>query len=190
MEFDPEDLETGLECACCQQDIETEDIISLQISQIQKIEGKIQFFPILNELNGDFQYPPLFIHLDACWKDVQDGAAEKVEDLPPVTSFGDLITCEFCHSGIRESEYLAFGEYGELHISIRQPDVNRMSYVFQPWKGRDIHEVTICLSCVTRIGEGILEDWDGVSQMGECVFCTYSHCWREINCSCFCHHEK
>lgn len=180
-------MDTGLECACCIQDVEaSEDVIFLQIVQTQNINEKFECLPILKPSDGDYQFSPIFVHLDGCWKDVIEGIHDKVEDTPPVEDPFAVLECSCCHSGIRELEYFALGQMGEFYCSPHRPG-NQPVHTFQPWKGRDETLVHICLACITKISEDTLCEWNDVSQVGECVFCTHARCWRDGRCSCFCH---
>lgn len=180
-------MDTDLECACCTQEIEaTEEVIFLQIVQAQRTSNGVEYYPVLKDSDGDYQFAPLFLHLDGCWKDVKEGILEKNQDAPPVEVTAPVLICTCCGSGIREWEYLAFGQPGEFYCSPHTPS-KKPVYTFGPWGGKDEERTHVCLACITKIGEETLDDWDEVSQIGECVFCTHARCWRDVSCSCFCH---
>lgn len=188
---EPDDLtmETGLDCACCTQEVEaSEEAVFLQIVQAQSINEKIEYYPVLKDSDGDYQFSPLFVHLDGCWEDVQEGIHEKIEDTPPVEDAYSLLPCTSCGSGIREWEYFALGQHGEFHCSPHTPG-HAPVYAFVPWGGKDEKRIHTCLACIAKISEDTLDDWDDVSQIGECAFCTHARCWRDPSCSCFCHME-
>lgn len=180
-------MDTGLECACCLQNIEaTEDTIFLQIVQVQRGNGELEYLPVVKPSDGDYQFSPMFVHLGGCWKDVLEGIQDKVGDTPPLEDALALLQCTCCHSGIRELEYFALGQMGEFYCSPRRPE-NQPVYTFQTWGKNTETLVYLCLACITKISEDTLCPWDEVSQMGECVFCTHARCWRAGHCSCFCH---
>lgn len=183
-------MATGIECACCCQEVEaSEEAALLLIVQTQQVGDRIEHYPVLKDSDGDYQFTPLFVHLEGCWKDVEEGIQEKIEDNLPVEDAWSILTCRFCGSGVREWEYLALGQFGEFHCSPHQPNPHTPVYKFQPWEGQDETSIRICLSCITKIGEETLDDWGEVSQFGECIYCTHGRCWRDPTCSCFCHQE-
>jgi len=191
LDVDPEAMMTGLDCACCGQEIEaSEETVLLLIAEARQLRDEIHYLPVLSEA-GDYLFKPLFVHLEACWKDIEEGIQEKTDDVPPVADQESILECSYCKSGIREWEYLVFGEYGEFYCSPHQPNNSRRPvYRFQPWGGNAASSIKICVPCLTHIYNEALDDWEDLAQFGECAICTQARCWRDRACTCFCHHER
>lgn len=190
-DFEEPTLHTEIYCGCCTQEVEgDEDVALLTIVQAQKVNGKLECYPVL-DVDGDFQFPPQFIHLRTCWDDLCDGIRQLASDELPVQDTEILLECYFCKSAIREWEYFAFVQFGEFYVSDRQPTNEKILYTFVEFTNDETYAIShFCVACINRISLEALEDWKDVSQVGECAFCTYARCWRDPSCSCFCHIEQ
>lgn len=132
---------------------------------------------------GELRFDPILLHIE-CWETVVEGLKEALEDMPPIEDPEQVLTCTFCESSVREWEYYARVHIGELQPSPRAPEGEPVWRFIQFSKNNGS---IMCLSCMSRVHDEVLEIWDDVSQDGECTDCSQDRCWREGECDCDCH---
>lgn len=183
-------MSTDHVCPCCQREIEAdEDVALLTVVQGQVVRGRLETTPVV-DANNDFQYEPLFVHLQMCWQDLYHELEIIAEEVEPRNDLDEEIACELCKSTIRAGETMVFAQYGEFHTSRRRPNNStRASYSFKPYGGLDDNSSPICLSCILNVVGDSLQPWEDISENGECSYCTHARCWRVAHCRCECHEE-
>lgn len=181
----PHAPETPIDCTSCGKAFcESEEIFQVTLRFVVRTETGLTQCHVLGE-DGDCAYEPTFFHV-GCWEEVVEGLREAVADTPSVEDEEAALLCTFCESGVREWEHFGRAYIGELRRSPRCPD-GQKAYRFV--RIDSSAGSLICLPCMQRVHDEVLEIWDEVSQEGECSDCIHDRCWRQSECECDCHSE-
>jgi hypothetical protein len=175
---------TGQVCADCGDDIRfTEEAWLLQVVQLQKVGGQLQYAPVIDETDPsrDFLYSPYFFCF-RCWESQYDELKEELDNQPPNEDPLSVAECTCCGSSVREGEYTGLFIIGEFHTSRRSPN-GVPSGTFAPNAAPEV----LCFYCLYILNDNFIEMWEEVSQFGECEDCIFCRCWRGASCSCSCH---
>ncbi len=187
-DYHPHRIPTGHTCPVCEHMVEADDDAAfLQVVQHEVVTGGRRYHPLTNGL-GEFQYEPLFIHMQGCWQDTYHDLEKIVEDCEAKLDLRGTADCDVCGSAIREWEVMVLAQYGEFHTSKRSPDHTK-NYIFSHFKDVD-YTSEICISCVLNLTGDSLQAWEDLSENGECLYCTHSRCWRVAQCGCECHADR
>jgi hypothetical protein len=179
---------TGLLCGCGDEEFIRldEDVVCIHLAFPYSTPSGEILYNILQDDEGEPIVEPLFFRYE-CWENVGQELAEAVEDQPPQTESGSILTCDYCSSSIRMGEKCATVHLGEINVSERLESTTTFT-------SSDDDPYVICLPCVVLMANTEVDVfeafqlWGGhVSQNDECSLCTQAHCWRIGKCSCKCH---
>ncbi len=170
-------LESGQICAGCEADIElTEEAILLQVIYPFVGASGLEACAI-ESVTGEHLYSPYFFHID-CWEEYQEELNELLT-ARPLTEEGSHMECSLCESTIRQWEVTGSLSFGELHYSRREPD----SVPTICFDDCGVPQKLVCLSCLSRLNDEVLECWKNLSHCGECAEGTHQRCWRYGGCA-------
>lgn len=168
-------------CAGCGEPLAfAEEVFLLKIVQAQLIEGRIEYYDVLND-TGDFMWDPYFFEF-FCWEGVQEDLTNHFDDVPPVSDpHNSLLECDTCSNDINPWEIFGLVAFGELHCAKRTPN-NKPTTIFE-----DMHDYKhICISCLFILNE-VNSCWQQtlipLPDYDACEEGIYSKCWRG-HCPC------
>ena len=177
------DTPTDLRCVQCGDVIHlTEEIFLLRIVLPFSTASGLMQYDVLND-RGDYKYEPAFFCF-SCWEEENEDLQEKQEDVPPVRDSLGVISCDVCHSDVRQGELVGLVEFGELHWSTRSPNF-RHTHTFDSLSN-DKH---ICIACIHHLDTSRLQPlWPGEIEptpgVAVCTEGIFERCWRYGNCTC------
>lgn len=168
-------------CASCGEALSyTEEVFLLSVVQAQLIDGRIEYYDVLDD-SGDFAYIPYFFEF-VCWESIEEDLKDRAKDVPPIVDNQSLLECAACESDIRAWETLGLVSFGELHSSRRTPD--GPSTIFTEM-GDKRHVCISCLYTINDVGQfwenGMSEGYPGYKACEEGI---HARCWRMETCSC------
>lgn len=166
-----------------------EDIVLIHVAQVfMDNAADLRYEPVLCD-DGDPEIAPLFLKTE-CYENVQQEITEALIDVPPMEEPHAVISCDCCGSSIRMGEKLGLVKQGRIEMSPRLRNTTTFVTTLLE-KGVELSPGLLCLTCTHHVGEALgLEDWDEISQNGECHHCMKSRCWRVGRCMCSCHMKR
>jgi hypothetical protein len=169
-------------CAYCGDEIGfTDEVYLLKIVQAQLINGRIEYYDVLDN-EGSFAYEPYFFEFQ-CWEALVEELTELKHDEPPITDTQALLDCDACESDIRPWEIFGLAAFGELHTSQKTPD-GRPTTVFEDLNSYQ-HLCISCLYCMNTDNQYYPIIHGGLPDEQHCENGIHSRCWRWPGmCSC------
>lgn len=175
-------------CEACNDPICLEEdsaVVHVVVPSFQ--DDHIVYTPMLMH-DGEPLARPLLFHFP-CFENVGQEVSEIIADEPAIQEPHAALDCDYCQSTIRMGELLATVQLGEVIVSPRLAGTTTFQFAVNS-DGSTAPPFTMCLSCVARMSEAIgVEDWEDITQKGECYLCMKGRCWRVGRCICTCHLE-
>jgi hypothetical protein len=166
--------DSGRTCARCDEKIMLLDEVYLLQVVVARMNGEFSIQPAESD-EGDYLFEPILFCF-SCWEENCEDLISLDEGQATIYDERGVFDCTVCDSSILTDEYFGQPLIGEIRCSERMPS-GEVSHYFHYLEGNK-EPPCICISCLKRINDEVVEMWDDVDQEGECDVGTHLRCWR------------